>query len=104
MTKLQKIQEKASRICRNNQYLLDEIEVKQIIEEWHSDVKILSNIIDNLHKQILEKYSENFVLEFAEYYLNGLSNRERKSVKEELVKFKAIGSILLPKPRTNGER
>lgn len=48
------IKEKASRICRDNQYLLDEIEVKQIIEEWHSDVTILSNIIDNLHKQILE--------------------------------------------------
>lgn len=48
------VKEKASRICRDNQYLLDEIEVKQIIEEWHSDVTILSNIIDNLHKQILE--------------------------------------------------
>lgn len=48
------VKEKASRICRDNQYLLHEIEVKQIIEEWHSDVTILSNIIDNLHKQILE--------------------------------------------------
>lgn len=50
------VKEKASRICRDNQYLLDEIEVKQIIEEWHSDVTILSNIIDNLHKEILEKH------------------------------------------------
>lgn len=46
------IKEKASRICRDNQYLLDEIEVKQIIKEWQSDVKILSNIIDNLQEDI----------------------------------------------------
>lgn len=46
------IKEKASRICRDNQYLLDEIEVKQIIEEWDRDVTILSNIIDNLQEDI----------------------------------------------------
>ena len=61
MTKLQKIKEKASRICRDNQYLLDEIEVKQIIEEWHSDVTILSNIIDSLQKILLEKHDTRLV-------------------------------------------
>ena len=55
------IKEKASRICRDNQYLLDEIEVKQIIEEWHSDVTILSNIIDSLQKILLEKHDTRLV-------------------------------------------
>ena len=84
------IKEKVSRICSNNQYLLEEAEVKKIIEEWDSDITILSNIIDSLHKSLLEKYSEDFVLEFAEYYLNGLLNRERKSVEYELIRFKEI--------------
>jgi len=84
------IKEKVSRICSNNQYLLEESEVKKIIEEWDSDITILSNIIDSLHKSLLEKYSEDFVLEFAEYYLNGLLNRERKSVEYELIRFKEM--------------
>jgi len=84
------IKEKVSRICSNNQYLLEESEVKKIIEEWDNDITILSNIIDSLHKSLLEKYSKDFVLEFAEYYLNGLLNRERKSVECELIRFKEI--------------
>lgn len=30
--------EKAKSICRDNTYLLDEIEVKMIIEAWQSDI------------------------------------------------------------------
>jgi len=69
MTKLQEIKEKASRICNDNQYLLEEIEVKRIIEEWHSDITILSNTIDNLHKKIKKNLgcSLTFVFFFCKF-------------------------------------
>ena len=51
------IDEKLKLICKDNQYLLEEIEVKQIIEAWKEHVKKLEHIpslintyIDNLDK------------------------------------------------------
>ncbi len=51
------IDEKVKLICKDNLYLLDELEVKQIIQAWKDHVSKLENIpelistyIDNLDK------------------------------------------------------
>jgi hypothetical protein len=36
------VDEKVKLICRDNQYLLEEIEVKQIIEAWKKDYEELN--------------------------------------------------------------
>ncbi len=48
------IKEKASRICRDNQYLLDEIEVKQIIECWKKDRDSLIKVKELLNTILKE--------------------------------------------------
>ena len=44
------IDEKVKLICRDNQYLLDEIEVKEIIKCWKKDRNSLIKIRDSLIK------------------------------------------------------
>ncbi len=46
------IDEKVKVICRDNQYLLKEIEVKQIIEAWKEHVKKLEHIPDLVNTYI----------------------------------------------------
>ena len=48
------VDEKVKLICKDNQYLLDEIEVKQIIEAWKNDIKYLEYI-----KVIIETYKKD---------------------------------------------
>jgi len=48
------IKERVELICRDNSYLLDEPEVKLIIETWQSDFDNFSFIIKCLTKQLEE--------------------------------------------------
>lgn len=45
------VEEKVKLICRDNQYLLEEIEVKKIIECWKKDRDILIKILNTLLKE-----------------------------------------------------
>jgi hypothetical protein len=47
------VDEKVKLICRDNQYLLEEIEVKQIIEAWKKDYEEL-----NWYKKIVKRHNE----------------------------------------------
>lgn len=47
------IDEKVKLICKDNQYLLEEIEVKQIIEAWKTDKRDL-----DWYKLIVKKHTE----------------------------------------------